>query len=335
MARSGLRLLLALCLVLAISGSDDGDAARIARVQTLQRAGIVELDAKSVKEVLVGKSRPYSVFLIADAKDLRSSSKLKLGQVVADFRLAAKTYASTHRGQPAAGSVVFARMEFSKVKELFGRLGVQSLPYMARVPPGLAISEGGAITLPREELMSPASYPWTAEAIAEFVTERSGLPVGKIERSPLISARLMPVVSLAVLGGVGSVGYKLYYAPFMRHQALYAAGALVIYWFSVSGGMFNIIRGVPLVGYDARKRQAMLFMAGQGQLGAEGFIMGSLYTLVGLAVAGLIFIVPKVKDAQARRYAAYGLLALAFLAFRSVTANHLWKTGMQTHWYWP
>jgi len=46
----------------------------------------------------------------------------------------------------------------------------------------------------------------------------------------------MPVVSLAVLGGVGSVGYKLYYAPFTRHQALYAAGALVIYWFSVSGG---------------------------------------------------------------------------------------------------
>ena len=32
------------------------------------------------------------------------------------------------------------------------------------------------------------------------------------------------------------------------------------------GGMFNIIRGVPLVGYDARKRQAMLFMAGQGAL---------------------------------------------------------------------
>ena len=42
-------------------------------------------------------------------------------QVVADFRLAAKTYAATHRGQPAAGAVVFARMEFSKVKELFGR----------------------------------------------------------------------------------------------------------------------------------------------------------------------------------------------------------------------
>lgn len=41
--------------------------------------------------------------------------------MVADFRLAAKTYAATHRGQPAAGAAVFARMEFSKVKELFGR----------------------------------------------------------------------------------------------------------------------------------------------------------------------------------------------------------------------
>lgn len=28
--------------------------------------------------------------------------------------------------------------------------------------------------------------------------------------------------------------------------------------------MFNIIRGVPLVGFDHRKRQSMLFMPGQG-----------------------------------------------------------------------
>lgn len=47
--------------------------------------------------------------------------------------------------------------------------------------------------------------------------------------------RLMPLLSLAVLAGVAAVGYRLYYAPFMRHQALYALGALVVYWFSVSG----------------------------------------------------------------------------------------------------
>ena len=34
-------------------------------MQSLQRAGLIELDANNVKEVLVGKSRPYSVFIIA------------------------------------------------------------------------------------------------------------------------------------------------------------------------------------------------------------------------------------------------------------------------------
>lgn len=61
----------------------------------------------------------------------------------------------------------------------------------------------------------------------------------------------------------------------------------------------------------------------------------SLHVLRGLNGCAVGCTVSQVKDAQARRYAAYGLLALAFLAFRSVTANHLWKTGMRTHWYWP
>jgi hypothetical protein len=47
--------------------------------------------------------------------------------------------------------------------------------------------------------------------------------------------RLMPLVSLAVLACLGYVGFRLYYAPFMRQQWLYAVGALVVYWFSVSG----------------------------------------------------------------------------------------------------
>jgi oligosaccharyltransferase complex subunit gamma len=80
--------------------------------------------------------------------------------------------------------------------------------------------------------------------------------------------------------------------------------------------MFNIIRGVPLVGFDHRKRQSMLFMPGQGQLGAEGFIMGTLYTTVGLAIAGLIMITPKVKDVNTQRVLAYGLILLAVMAYR-------------------
>lgn len=45
----------------------------------------------------------------------------------------------------------------------------------------------------------------------------------------------MPLLSLAVLACVAFVGYHLYYASFMRHQWLYALGAIAVYWFSVSG----------------------------------------------------------------------------------------------------
>lgn len=287
---------------------------------------------------------------LADAKDLRSQGQLKLPQLVSDFRLVAKSFAATHAGKPSAGSAFFARMEFSKNKDLFGRcvagsktcssvwdvraitvmhrirplcrMGIQALPYLARIPPSLAITEGGAVTLGKEEVMSQAGYPWSAETMAEWVLDRSGVAVGEIKRPTLLSTRwggwcqssicfcrniagpsslpcawcrLMPVVSLLVLGGLGFVAYHLYYAPFMRHQWLYALGAIVVYWFSVSGelaclclsprrvefvwyyqfqttidgwpagGMYNIIRGVPLVGFDQRKRQSMLFMPGQGE----------------------------------------------------------------------
>lgn len=301
----------------------------------LQRShgGVIELDPKTFQELLVGKSRPYSVIIVADAKDLRSQGKLKLGQLVSEFRLVAKSFAATHAGKGSVGSVIFARLEFSKAKDLFGRMGIQALPYLARIPPSLAISEGGAVTLGKEEVMPTTGYPWSAEAIAEWVLERSGVAVGEIKRPTLISTRLMPLLSLAVLACVAFVGYHLYYASFMRHQWLYALGAIAVYWFSVSGGMFNIIRGVPLVGFDHRKRQSMLFMPGQGQLGAEGFIMGSLYTTVGLAVAALIILAPKVKDPNTQRVAAYGIILVAFMAFRLVTSNHLWKTGMNTDWY--
>jgi hypothetical protein len=153
------------------------DLLQVQKLLALQRnnGGLIDLDAKTFQELLVGKSRPYSVFLVAgaphptavlkpgvhlpvgrrqstatpgarhgrallcfrkppinckhppqneslaDAKDLRSQGKLKLGQLVSDLKLVAKTFAGTHARKPSAGNVLFARMEFSKSKELFGR----------------------------------------------------------------------------------------------------------------------------------------------------------------------------------------------------------------------
>lgn len=66
---------------------------------------------------------------------------------------------------------------------------MQSLPYLARVPPGLAISEGGAITLPKEELMSAANYPWCAEGSRSLRSHPARSMYGGAARAALPSCK--------------------------------------------------------------------------------------------------------------------------------------------------
>ena len=41
----------------------------------------------------------------------------------------------------------------------------------------------------------------------------------------------------------------------------------------------------------------------------------------------------RIKDEGARRILGYLLIFLASLSFRATLVNHLWKTGLRTHWY--
>lgn len=72
---------------------------------------------------------------------------------------------------------------------LMCRMGIKALPYLARIPPGLAITDGGAVSVPAEEVLPTAGYPWGPQRIAEFVAERTGLAVGEAKHAPAISPR--------------------------------------------------------------------------------------------------------------------------------------------------
>lgn len=76
-----------------------------------------------------------------------------------------------------------------------------------------------------------------------------------------------------------------------------------------------------------------LLRAGQGQLGAEGYIMGSQYMLLGLIVAAGTHLLPRLRDEHKRRTWGYILLVAGFLTFRSIMGTFIWKTHMKTEWY--
>lgn len=333
--RSIALLVLALVVGAAGAGAASDDESKVQALLELQRkssSGVIDMDSKRFEEFVVGKARPYTVVVVADALNLHNQGKLQLGTLVKEFALVARTFAATQAGKPAAGKVFFARIEYKASQGLFGRMGIKSLPFVARIPPSTPITRDGAVKIAKEDQME-GDYPWRAEALAQWVQDKTGLAVGEIKRASIFHSSLMPLLTLGVVGAVVAIGYQLYYAPFMRYKPLYAVGTLVVWWFSTSGGMYNIIRGVPMVGYDPRTRQSIMFMQGSGQLGMEGFIMGSLYSSFGLIVAAFVFVLPRVKDPQAQRTLAYLLLFFAFVSFRATVGNHLWKTGLHTHWY--
>ena len=304
-------------------------------LQRRSSTGVITLDNDAFNKFAVGKGRPYSLFIFGDARQFRKQSKLQLDTRFEAFSTVAKAFASTHAGKTTEGKVFFIRLMFEDARDAFGRLGVRGLPYNARIPPSLHIKPTGSIPLPKEELLSTSmSAGLTAQEVGSFVQERTGLTPGDLSAAGAASrSRFLPLFTLAFLAGASFVGYKLYYARFVRIPALYAIGGLIIFWFSVSGGMYNIIRGVPFVGYDPRSKSAVVFTSGSGQMGAEGFIMGTFYVVFALLFASFSKLLPTVKEESERRLRGWVMLGAAAVIFRIVLGNHAWKTRMQSFWY--
>lgn len=71
------------------------------------------------------------------------------------------------------------------------------------------------------------------------------------------------------------------------------------------------------------------------QLGAEGFAVGGLYTLVGLLLGFVTHGLVKVRSVKFQRIAMALALIVSFWAVKKVVFLDNWKTGYGVHAYWP
>jgi oligosaccharyltransferase complex subunit gamma len=80
----------------------------------------------------------------------------------------------------------------------------------------------------------------------------------------------------------------------------------------------------------------VFFYQGSGmQLGAEGFAVGFLNTLVGLMTAAVTHLLVKVESLQTQRFALMVVIAIGWWAVRQVIYLDNWKTGYDIHTFWP
>ena len=104
------------------------------------------------------------------------------------------------------------------------------------------------------------------------------------------------------------------------------------------GGLFNIIRGVPFTSFD-RAGQPIWYTPGQGQLGAEGFVVGSMYVMFAATCYLLTNSqttfghLASSKSGGWFQQACYMLVAVGVLLVQRIVHFYTWKTGYQLRFY--
>lgn len=101
--------------------------------------------------------------------------------------------------------------------------------------------------------------------------------------------------------------------------------------------MHNIIRKVPMFLGDMNNPAGLVFFykGNQTQLGAEGYAVGFLYTIVGLLLAFSSHALVLVKSRSMQRSAMAFVLFASVWAVKKVVFLDNWKTGYNIHSYFP
>jgi oligosaccharyltransferase complex subunit gamma len=331
-------LLLGLCVISPPVVFADTNADRVAELlhrQSKSKDGVIHLDESSFRRFMsTSDPRPYSLVIFFDASQLRDNRELRLEEFRKEFGLASLAYIKHNKGSTnaaAASRVFFCDLEFKQSQQVFKLFGVTTLPHIRYIPPGNG-------NVDESEEMSQSEFPRSAEGMSMFVEAKTKQKSAAIERPPPISKWQMWFLVLAFLATTPFIIKKLI-APDspMREPRLWCTIAILVYFFSVSGGMHNIIRRMPLFMQDRNQPGKLLFFyQGSGmQLGAEGFVVGFLYTVVGLLLGFITQFAARIKSRMVQQILVLVGIAISFLAVRKVVLLDNWKTGYWIHAFWP
>lgn len=264
--------------------------------------------------------------MVFDYVQHHNNPELRLKTFINEFKLVSSSFMANNKNStsPSYGKLFFTKLEFSESQSSFKLFDVNTLPQLRIIAPFHK-------NMKDSFLMHEGDWSNLAESMAEFIERKTSLHVGPIYRLPLISREILMVI------GIGLVIYSAYYIKkiiegrrtIFHNQKVWLLGALFVYFFSVSGGMHNVIRKIPMYVVDPHDRSKyVMFYRGSGmQFGVEGFSVGVLYSIVGMLLAYVTHGLVNVNNVAMQR----GVIVFAFFicvwAVRSVRFLNNWKSG--------
>ncbi|WVY97922.1 probable dolichyl-diphosphooligosaccharide--protein glycosyltransferase subunit 3B [Vigna radiata var. radiata] len=324
--------LLLLILTVAVSSamaSDDERVSELLSLQSRSKSGVIRLNDQSLSRFLtaVKTPRPYSILLFFDAAQLHDKQELRLTELHNEFSIVASSFLTNN---PSNSKLFFCDIEFKESQLSFSQFGVNALPHIRLIGPNMSLKDS--------EPMDQGDFSRLAESMAEFVEAKTKLSVGPIHRPPVFSRNQLILIAVVIVIWIPFFIKKVITGQTLLHDPkVWLAGSVFVYFFSVSGAMHNIIRKMPMFLVDRNDPSKLVFFyQGSGmQLGAEGFTVGFLYTVVGLLLAFLTHGLVRVRNVSVQRVVMIFALLVSFLAVKQVVYLDNWKTGYGIHGFWP
>ncbi|XP_047161729.1 probable dolichyl-diphosphooligosaccharide--protein glycosyltransferase subunit 3B [Vigna umbellata] len=329
---SPLPKLLLLILTVAVSSamaSDDERVSELLSLQSRSKSGVIRLNDQSLSRFLtaVKTPRPYSILLFFDAAQLHDKQELRLTELHNEFSIVATSFLTNN---PSNSKLFFCDIEFKESQLSFSQFGVNALPHIRLIGPNMSLKDS--------EPMDQGDFSRLAESMAEFVEAKTKISVGPIHRPPVFSRNQLILIAVVIVIWIPFFIKKVITGQTLLHDPkVWLAGSVFVYFFSVSGAMHNIIRKMPMFLVDRNDPSKLVFFyQGSGmQLGAEGFTVGFLYTVVGLLLAFLTHGLVRVRNVSVQRVVMIFALLVSFLAVKQVVYLDNWKTGYGIHGFWP
>ncbi|XP_019235735.1 PREDICTED: probable dolichyl-diphosphooligosaccharide--protein glycosyltransferase subunit 3B [Nicotiana attenuata] len=159
--------------------------------------------------------------------------------------------------------------------------------------------------------------------MAEFIEAKTKLTVGPIHRPGFISKKQkIIIIALGLILTPFLVKKIIAGNTLLHNKHIWMAGSVFVYFFSISGTMYNVINKIPIAMVDRDDpKKLVFFYDGNGmQLGAEGFT-------VGLLLAFITHVLVHVKNRNIQRLVMLLAIFVSFWAVKKVIYLYNWKTG--------
>eukprot|EP00753_Platysulcus_tardus_P016507 PLAT5782.1.p1 GENE.PLAT5782.1~~PLAT5782.1.p1 ORF type:complete len:346 (+),score=150.80 PLAT5782.1:143-1039(+) len=292
--------------------------------------GVISMDAKTYNFHIMSRSRSFPAFVLFTANDARYGCH-HCSEVEAEFRLVAQAYwAKRDVASSTADDVAFIRIAFDNARNVFVKHKLNNVPVLAWMPvlPTSASAEQRATLEAKNQMTSP-NGGLSAEDIASFLQRRTGEEL-EIKRSPIMG---LIFLLLLLAAGAGVAHWAIEngdtLAALRDNRALWMAVAFMLYFLSVSGIMYDIIRGVGAFHVDQQGRIMLFHPSGNQQFAAEGLIIGGMNLAAALLLIYVADKIPRWKSSGSRSIALWLALFGFFFVYSRITALYT----MKNRWY--